>query len=161
MTLAERVADTWYGLLDRIRHAEAGRVSAGPERSFDALEGHQHCLVVTYRRSGEGVPTPVWFGLADGKVYFRTEERVAKTRRIRANDRVVVAPCDSRGKPLGAGVEGRARVLGPADEAHAESAIQANFGVGRRLYKAASNLGSPMVYVEVTPVPSDENEAAA
>jgi len=97
------------------------------------------------------MPTPVWFGLADGKVYFRTEERVGKVRRIRANDRVLVGPCDSRGKPLGPAVEGRARILPAGEEARAESAIQANFGLGRRVYKGVAGSGPRFVYVEVTP----------
>jgi PPOX class probable F420-dependent enzyme len=152
MTAAERVSDGWYWVLDRLRHPDASRVSTGDAGDFGALEGRRHCLVVTFRRSGEQVPTPVWFGIADGKVYFRSEERVAKIKRIRANPRVFVAPCDSRGKPLGLAVRGRARILPPGEETRAEAAIQANFGLGRRLYEAvAMNLGPKGVYVEVTP----------
>jgi PPOX class probable F420-dependent enzyme len=107
---------------------------------------------VTFRRSGEAVPTPVWAGLADGKVYFRSEKRVGKVKRIRATPRVLVAPCDSRGKPLGEAVEGRARILPADEEPRAEAAIQSNFGIGRRMYEGvAMNLGPEGVYVEVTP----------
>ena len=108
--------------------------------------------MVTFRRSGEAVPTPVWAGLADGRLYFRSEKRVGKIKRIRANPRVLVAPCDSRGKPLGEAVEGRARILPPSEEPTAEAAIQSNFGLGRRMYEGvAMNLGPEGVYVEVTP----------
>jgi PPOX class probable F420-dependent enzyme len=78
---------------------------------------------------------------------------VGKIRRIRNNGRVLVAPCDSRGKPKGEGVEAAARILPADEEERAEAAIQANFGLGRRMYEGvAMNLGPEGVYVEVTPV---------
>ena len=151
MSVAERVADVWNGFLGRIRHRDAEKLEAGDRHDFGEFAGHRHCLVVTYRRSGEPVPTPVWFGIADERIYFRSEERVGKIRRIRANDRVLVAPCDGRGKPLGSGVEARARVLPGEEEERAEAAIQSNFGVGRRVYEsAAMSVGPTGVYVEVT-----------
>jgi PPOX class probable F420-dependent enzyme len=153
MTVAERVADGWNGFLGRIRHPAAGEVTAPQAEGFDHLRGHKHCLVVSFRRSGEAMPTPVWFGLADGMVHFRSEKRVGKVKRIRANPRVLVAPCDNRGKPLGPAAEGRARILPPDAEPAAEAAIQANFGIGRKLYEGvAMNAGPEGVYVEVTAV---------
>jgi uncharacterized protein len=115
--------------------------------------------VVTFRRSGEPVPTPVWAGVADGNVYFRSEKRVGKVKRIRSTPRVLVAPCDSRGKPLGEAVEGRARILPVAEEERAEAAIQSNFGLGRRMYEGvAMNLGPEGVYVEIEPAGSAGEE---
>jgi len=97
------------------------------------------------------MPTPVWFGLDGEELYFRSEERVGKVKRIRANPRVLVAPCDNRGKPLGPAAEGRARILDLDAEPAAEAAIQANFGLGRKLYEGvAMNAGPKGVYVEVT-----------
>jgi PPOX class probable F420-dependent enzyme len=149
LTLAERVSDGWYGFLGRIRHPRATTVTEPRTSGFDHLRG-QHCLVVSFRRSGEPVPTPVWFGREAGRVYFRSEERVGKVKRIRANPRVLLAPCDSRGKPRGPAAEGRARILPPDEEPFAEAAIQANFGLGRRLYEGVvMKVGPPGVYVEV------------
>jgi PPOX class probable F420-dependent enzyme len=153
MTVAEKLSDGWNGFLGRIRHPSAGDVTHAEASGFGHLEGGKHCLLVTYRRSGEAVPTPVWFGLADGKVYARSEERVGKVKRIRANPRVLVAPCDNRGKPKGPAAEGRARILSPDEEKAAEAAIQANFGLGRRMYEGvAMSVGPEGVYIEVTPV---------
>ncbi len=151
MSVAERASDFWNGFLGRIRHPAADQLTAGTRHDLEEFRGHKHCLVVTYRRSGQPVPTPVWFGIADGKLYFRSEERVGKIKRIRSNDRVLISPCDSRGKPLGMGVEARARVLSPQEEGPAEVAIQSNFGLGRRMYEGmAMNFGPKGVYVEVT-----------
>jgi len=152
MSVAERVADGWNGFTNRIRHPAASEVTSAETEGFDHLSGRKHCLVVTFRRSGEAVPTPVWCGLEGGAVYFRSEERVGKIKRIRANPRVLVAPCDGRGKPLGPAAEGTARLLAADEEAKAEAAIQSNFGAGRKMYEGvAMNLGPKGVYVEVTP----------
>ncbi len=154
--LAERVSDRWNALLDRARHPDAQRAAVGAARDFQELAKHKHCLVVSYRRSGEGVPTPVWAGVEGDTIYFRSEARAAKIRRIRANPRVVVAPCTMRGKPRGPGVAGNARILPPEEEARAEAAIQARFGVGRRLYESVvMNVGPAGTYVEVTPAGGD------
>lgn len=138
-----------------IRHPSAHSL-AGEERTvqgFEHLWGHKYCLLVTYRRSGEAVPTPVWFGLGGGKLYVRSEAPAAKVKRIRNDPRVRVAPCTVRGKPLGAPAEGRARLLGqPSDEAEAEAALRANYGFGRRAFEGIGGaFGTKTVYLEITP----------
>ncbi len=93
----------------------------------------------------------MWFGIADGKLYFRSEGAVAKVRRIRATGRARVAPCDSRGKPLGPATDATARILTPDEEAVAEAALKDNYGLGRRLFEGmAMNFGPEGVYVEVS-----------
>ena len=139
---------------DRVRSGAAKRAADhSTTGGFGQLKGHKYCLVVTFKRDGEAVPTPVWFGLdSDGRLNFRTGSEVAKVRRIRNNPRVPVAPCNVRGKPLGPSVEGTARVLGAEDTARAEAAIQSNYGLGRRLYESAADaVGGDEVYVEVVP----------
>ena len=140
---------------DRIRSGAAGRATDGAAARGDlsSLRGRKYGLVVTYKRDGTGVPTPVWFGLDDeGRLYFRTGANVAKVKRIRNNPRVLVAPCSVRGKPLGPSIEGTARVLAGEEKEHAEAAIQSNYGLGRRLYeRAADAVGGDEVYVEVVP----------
>jgi PPOX class probable F420-dependent enzyme len=120
---------------------------------FEHLRGHKYCVLVTYKRSGEAVPTPVWFGLTDGKLYVRSEADVAKVKRIHNDPHVRVAPCSVRGKPLGPPAEGRARILDqPDDRKRAEVALQANYGLGRRLYEGAGGaLAVKTVYVEIDP----------
>ena len=150
----------------RIRHRDAwSSATAEPvasERGFELLRGRKYCLVTTFRRSGEPVPTPVWFGLADDRLYFHSEATVGKVRRIRANSRVRVAPSDARGKPLGPPTEGIARVLPREEERAAERAIAANYGLGRRVYeRVGERIGVGMVYVEVVPAGNGADQAAA
>jgi PPOX class probable F420-dependent enzyme len=147
-----KLSDRFY---DRLRHKEAFRAAAEPgtAKGFEALRGHKYCLLVTFRRSGESVPTPVWFGLdTEGRVYTRTEHDAGKVKRIRANPHVRVAPCNARGKPAGPMAEGTARIVPAGEEEHGEAAISANYGLGRKLYEGVSGpLGVQLVYLEVSP----------
>jgi uncharacterized protein len=134
---------------DSIRSDEA-RDGEAMAVGFDHLRGHKYALFVSYRRSGEPVPTPVWFGLdPEGRAFFRTDTRTAKVRRLRANPAVKLAPCTLRGKPVGEFAPGTARVLPDSAEAHAEEALQANYGVGRKLYQGTAG-SDQACYVEVT-----------
>jgi uncharacterized protein len=119
--------------------------------SLDALEGHKYCLLTTFRRDDEAVPTPVWFGLAEARLYFRTYADAAKLKRIRNNPRVLVGPCDPRGKPKGEMIEARARILPAEEREKAERAVQSNYGLFRRLYRASFSGRVEDAYVEVTP----------
>jgi PPOX class probable F420-dependent enzyme len=140
---------------DRIRHPSARSLAsqARTVSGFDHLRGHKYCLLVTYKRSGEAVPTPVWFGLGGGKLYVRSDAEVAKAKRIRNDPRVRVAPCTARGKPLGPPAEGRARVLDQHDDSElAEVALRTNYGLGRKLYERAGEaLRNETIYLEITP----------
>jgi uncharacterized protein len=149
MNLARRLNQ----FLDRMRTRDAFDAAAKPgtARDLSSLAGHKYCLLVSFRRSGEPVPTPVWFGLDRGRAYFNTRERNAKVKRIRRDSHVRVGPCSFRGKPLGPLAEGTARVLARGDYAIAESALRSNYGPLRRAYYATlGGRGDPTIYVEVS-----------
>ena len=151
MTLSERFSRATYRLYPHItRDAAAELTEAPPAHGLEGLERHRHCAVVSYKRDGSAVSTPVWFGLSGGRLYFRTLEDSYKLRRIARRADVLVAPCNARGEPAGPPVAGRARILPPAEEEVAERAIQANFGLGRRAYKRAI-VDAPARYIEVVP----------
>ncbi|GBE63765.1 PPOX class F420-dependent oxidoreductase [Mycobacterium sp. MFM001] len=148
-----KVTDFFY---EKMRHKAAwSAADAEPTSGFASLAGHKYALLITYRKNGQGVPSPVWFGCDDAdRVYFDTEEAAGKVKRIRKNPEVRLAACDVRGKPLGPPAVGIARVLDPTETDHAERTIAANYGLGRKLYHGASNrLPVPTVYVEVQPKP--------
>ena len=151
MGVMERLAKASDKFYDRMRHADASGVAdADPTGSIGDLKGHKYCVLVSYRKNGQAMPSPVWFGTADGKVYFLTSPDGYKVKRIRNNPDVRVAPCDSRGKPKGPPFLGKARVLPDSEAPAAERAIKSNYGIGRRIYTALSG-SVPAVYVEVTP----------
>jgi uncharacterized protein len=155
MVLKHRLADASYWFYNRGRHKAAfdAAVQPGTAADFAAMQGHKYALLVTFRRDGMAVPTPVWFALLDERhLVTRTEERTAKVRRIRNDPRVRVFPCDPRGKPLAPGVEGIARILQTPEECErAEAALDRHYGPTRRIYERLMADKRGMVYLEITP----------
>ena len=156
--LAHRISRKQDRLLDRFRHrsaADAASLSATAD-SFAALTGEEFALLVTFRRSGEPVPTPVWFGLHDGRLYVQSLADAGKVTRLRHDPRVRVAPCTLRGKPKGPFADGVGRILGAAEEASAESALDQHYGLRRRVYvRPGARLGVRSAYLELTPADLD------
>jgi PPOX class probable F420-dependent enzyme len=160
MTLAERGAALNYRFLDAIRHKRAFEAADAPAEAadFGALEGRHYALVVTFKRSGEAVPSPVLFALADGKVVFRTDEGVGKVKRLRNNPRALVGPCNMRGKPLGPLAAGRARFLDEGDTEEARLALRRNYTLPMGIFESGvDRMPIELAYVEITP----EKEAVA
>jgi PPOX class probable F420-dependent enzyme len=128
----------------------------GAAASFARLSTYKYCQLVTFRRSGTAVPTPVWFAVAGHRLYVKTETPSGKVKRIRANAHVEVAPCTVRGRLRGPAVAGHARILDPAEEPAAERALRARYGVGRRLFELVvepvfRRRGLLPTYVEIVP----------
>jgi PPOX class probable F420-dependent enzyme len=69
----------------------------------------------TMKKSGQAMPTPVWFVERDGALFVRTEAQSGKVKRIRNNPQVRIAPCGSRGELKGEWVGAAAQLV--ADEA--------------------------------------------
>ncbi|GAB3644381.1 PPOX class F420-dependent oxidoreductase [Streptomyces sparsus] len=69
--------------------------------------------LVTFKRDGTPVATPVW-GVADGnELLVWTRDDSWKVKRLRRDPRVTVTPCDARGRVDGGArtVEGTGRLL--------------------------------------------------
>ena len=153
--MIHRLADLQYRVLDRVRHPAAFEAAGKPPsaRAFDALRGSRQCLVVTFKRSGEPVPTPVNFGLSDdGRLYFRSEPVSSKVKRLRRDARVRVCPCNLRAKPTGPMAEGTARVLPTSESARADGIVASNWSAPMKaLERGLDRLPLEVVYIEVVP----------
>jgi uncharacterized protein len=77
------------------------------------IRGQKYISLTTLRRSGAAVPTPVWFGEKDDKIYVMTRSDSGKYKRIRNDPWVRVAPCTVRGKTTGPEFAAMARILPP------------------------------------------------
>ncbi len=95
--------------------------------SFDTLEKHRYANLTTFRRTGEGVKTPVWFAVVNGAAYVFTGRDSGKVKRIGNNPRVDLAPSDVRGRVKGASLEATARILPPSEEAFADRALREKY----------------------------------
>jgi PPOX class probable F420-dependent enzyme len=122
--------------------------------ALEDVAARKRTLLVTYRRDGTPVPTPVWAAPAGGVLYVRSERASGKVKRLRRDPRVLVAPCTVRGRPLGRPFEARARLLEGEQELAAERALAARYGLGRELFELAMDLMRvDMGYLEVAPQP--------
>ncbi len=79
--------------------------------TFAPFGDHKYLSLETFKKSGEGVKTPVWFVLHDGLLYVYTEADSWKVKRIRNDPRVRVALCTIRGRVTGPWVDGRASLI--------------------------------------------------
>lgn len=131
------IRDLENRLYSSVRHPQAALATDAETEPWttEALRSHKYCLLTSYRRSGEPVNTPVWFGIGDGRIFVRSGAADGKVKRIRRNPRVRVTPCTARGKPLGLPMAGVARVLDPSEWVRAEGALRGHYGLGRKLYR--------------------------
>jgi PPOX class probable F420-dependent enzyme len=116
------------------------------------IAAHKRTLLVTFRRSGVPVATPVWAAEADGRFYMRSERTAGKIKRLRNDSRALIAPCTVRGKPLGAPLEASATVIPPEREHLAEQALVRRYGLGRALFEGMiDRMRVDMCYLEIAP----------
>nr|WP_294517341.1 PPOX class F420-dependent oxidoreductase [uncultured Rhodopila sp.] len=88
-----------------------------------ALDGKKYLNLETYRKSGVGVRTPVWFAVGPPdastggkrKLYVYTTADSGKAKRIRRSGVAKVAPCDARGKVTGQWFDAHAEILDAAE----------------------------------------------
>ncbi len=86
---------------------------------FAAFRDHKYISLETFKKSGEGVKTPLWFAAdpsvdlsGDGALlYIYTNGNTGKVKRIRNNGHVKVAPCTIKGAPLGDPVDAKAEIV--------------------------------------------------
>ena len=96
-----------------------------------AIAGQKYVSLTTFRKTGVGVATPVWFGEEDGKLYVMTRSDMGKTKRIRNNPQVRVAPCTIRGKVTGSEIAATARILPAEDHTRARKTINRKYWMAR------------------------------
>jgi len=82
----------------------------------------------TFRKTGVGVRTPVWFAQESEVFYIYSAPDAGKAKRIRNNPKVRVAPCDMRGNLRGAWVEARARICESSEAAHGQDLLRHKYG---------------------------------
>jgi PPOX class probable F420-dependent enzyme len=87
------------------------------------LDDARYVSLMSFKRDGTGVQTPVWAAPLDGKLVMFTGRDTYKVKRISRNPRVRVARCDVRGRLLGPWHDGTCSIID--DPAHQGSIMQA------------------------------------
>ena len=95
------------------------------------IQNQKYISLTTFRKTGVGVPTPVWFGEENGKLYIMTRGTMGKAKRIRNNPAVKVAPCTMRGTITGPEFPATARILPPEENMHARQTINRKYWMAR------------------------------
>ena len=109
--------------------------------SLQELAAERYVSLVTFRRNGNAVSTPIWVAAYDGKLYAVTNGTSVKMRRLKANDRIRLAACDGRGKVRGEWAEGHGRRIDDAALIHrAQQALESKYGWQATLLKFLSTL---------------------
>ena len=109
------------------------------------VAGQKYILLTTFRKAGTAVPTPVWFAEDNEKLYVKTRADSGKTKRVRNNPQVRVAPCTIRGKVTGPEFSASARILPPEAWPHANQTINRKYWMARLSISNKKN-----VYLEIS-----------
>jgi len=104
------------------------------------FSGQNYLNLETFRKSGVGVQTPVWFVESDGVLYVRTGADSGKVKRIRNNSHVRVVPCRSRGEPLGEWVEAQARLVNENKSAEVNLLLKRKYGLMKTMFDQMGRL---------------------
>jgi uncharacterized protein len=78
---------------------------------FGPVKDAKTILLTTYKRDGTAVGTPVSIAFDGDRAFFRSYDKAWKTKRLRRDPRVRVAPSTARGKPTGPAIQARATLL--------------------------------------------------
>jgi uncharacterized protein len=79
--------------------------------AFAPVENAKTILLTTYKRDGTAVGTPVSIAFDGDRAFFRSYDKAWKTKRLRRDSRVRIAPATLRGKPTGPAIQARATLL--------------------------------------------------
>ena len=93
-----------------------------------ALPASRYVSLTTFRRTGEPVATPVWAAPDGDALVVWTRPDSGKVKRLRHTSRVMVAPCDVRGRLEGPAVEATAELLDPTAWPQAVRALRRRYG---------------------------------
>lgn len=122
---------------------------------FSILDNQQYMSLTTFRKTGQGVPTPVWFVRAGDVLYVTTMPEAGKAKRIRHTPRVTVAPCKANGQLLGTDMaEGSARIMDAAESKTAQDALMNKYGIQMRLFNLmgmVTGSRNKRIYLEIKP----------
>jgi len=95
------------------------------------IQGQNYISLVTFRKSGVAVATPVWFGEEADKLYVMARSDSGKCKRVRNNSSVRIAPCTMRGKVNGPGFAATARILPKEDFPAARNTVRRKYWLAR------------------------------
>ena len=95
----------------------------------ERLARGKYLSLTTFKKDGSAVATPVWVARDGDELVVITDVTSGKAKRIRYNGRVVLAPCDMRGKVTGPSVDGVARLTDSTGTDYVAAQIKRKYGL--------------------------------
>lgn len=92
------------------------------------LTDERFISLLTYRRSGEAVATPVWFAKDGGDLLVGTFSGSGKAKRLAHTRKVQVAPCNFRGLVKSDYLDAVATLAPPEDAETIGASLEAKYG---------------------------------
>jgi uncharacterized protein len=135
-----------------------------PNTLFASLQREHFINLTTYRRSGEGVKTPLWFALDADTIYCFTFPTSGKIKRLRHTARVTIAASTVNGKVKGPDLAGQGRIItDDAEAVRARGLLRRKYGLQWRLLVLFYNIRdifsstkSEDIYIAITPAQSSQ-----
>ncbi len=111
------------------------------------LELSKYVSLVTFRSTGERVPTAVWFtkfGDAPNTYCVITETNAGKVKRIRQNPKIEIQVCDIKGKVKASATTypGVARLVTGSEAIAVRKAIAKRYGITYKIFSIYNTFGS-------------------
>jgi hypothetical protein len=107
--------------------------------TFDQFSRKQYLNLETFRKSGAGVKTPVWFVQEGETIYIQTLAESGKVKRIRNNGRVNITPCKMDGTPAGMWIPANAREITDTDTSKkVNHLLDKKYGLMKKLFAFGS-----------------------
>jgi PPOX class probable F420-dependent enzyme len=118
-----------------------------------SIHGQKYICLITFRKTGVPVSTPVWFGEEGDKLYVMTRSDSGKYKRIRNQPRVRIAPCSIRGKIIGPEFSSQASILPERDWRRAKEIIDKKYWLARWPFWSKKNVFVTIENVDAEPRP--------
>ncbi len=115
-------------------------------------------LLTTYRRDGTPVGTPVHVAVEGDRAFVRTWDTTGKLKRIRRTPGVEVCPSTFGGRPTGATMRARAKVLEGEESARAGRMLARKYPVlhGLLIPLVHRLRGNETIHIELRPIDNGE-----
>ncbi|MCA2001363.1 MAG: PPOX class F420-dependent oxidoreductase [Chloroflexi bacterium] len=114
------------------------------------FENQNYLNIETFRKSGQGVKTPVWFAQEGNALYVWTQADSGKAKRIRNNGAVNIAPCAASGDLLGEWIPARAQADSSVEAVqHVKKLMGKKYGLMFRLFGLLGRLRGGAKYTAI------------
>jgi PPOX class probable F420-dependent enzyme len=133
--------------------SEGGLAMTNRIQALERFVRPKTILLVSYRRNGTSVGTPVNIAVDGEHAFVRTWDTTWKFRRIRNNPVVEIAPSTWRGQPTGPAIRAHARVLSGSEALRAAHALARKYPVLQGILVPLIHRlrGYRTVHIELTP----------